>query len=396
MTGPGQILCGTTISWRSIGGVNEIVRNLSARSRSSHVWAARQHYGPSLHADEDDGVPKVFLEPRRGGAKASMLAGRLRRRAPGIAVETFGWAFRPAVESVGAVDAVVFVGTGVELLGFEFLRYARRRRLPFLVLPAIHPGTWGDGPLDGRLYRSADRVFALSEHERATLERLGVPSERTIVLRPGPTVDAGGDSERFRSRYGLGDEVLVGFVGRRTVGKRLDLLVAALGLLPDELRARLRLVVAGPEADARLDLPPGTLDVGVPLGSAKADLFAAIDILCLPSSTEALGLVYLDAWSYGKPVVTGTAPGSRELVRHGVDGLHADGDAASVAAALRVLAIDRARAAAMGEAGRERQRREYTWALATEAYDREVVAAAAEHAPRPMSSPVRRREARSS
>lgn len=395
MSDLGPILCGTTISWRSVGGLNAIVLNLASHSSSAHVWVAREHYRPTYDYDDLEGLPTVLLDPRRGGTRAMAVARRLGRRAPTLAIGAFGWAVRPALASASSsASGVLWVGNGAEFLGFELLRFARRRHLPFLVWPAIHPGTWGDAPLDARLYCDADRVLAQSRYEHRTLERLGVPSDRIVLVRPGPTVDPGGDAERFRRGHGIGDEFLVGFVGRRTVGKGLDLLIGAFGLLPTEIRSRTRLVVAGPSGDARAELPPGSVDVGVCDERAKADLFAALDVLCLPSAAESFGLVYLDAWSYGKPVIAGVAPASRELVRHGVDGLHVERDHAAVAAAIRELASDPGRAAAMGAAGLERQRREYTWPSAAAAYDEAMGAAAVEPTPRVPRTQSRRQEAR--
>jgi len=61
---------------------------------------------------------------------------------------------------------------------------------------------------------------------------------------------------------------------------------------------------------------------GLPNELGKADAFAGCDVFCLPSAHESFGIVYVEAWSYGKPVICGTAPACRELVEPGVTGLH--------------------------------------------------------------------------
>ena len=72
-------------------------------------------------------------------------------------------------------------------------------------------------------------------------------------------------------------------------------------------------------------LPHGSFrDIGLASERTKADALAACDVFCLPSSHESFGIAYVEAWSYGKPVICGTAPACRELVDNGKSGLWAD------------------------------------------------------------------------
>jgi glycosyltransferase involved in cell wall biosynthesis len=69
----------------------------------------------------------------------------------------------------------------------------------------------------------------------------------------------------------------------------------------------------------------------------------------------------LEAMALGRPVVAADVGGTAELVLDGDTGfLTPAGDAAAVARALVRLAADPARADAMGEAGRSRQRERFT------------------------------------
>ncbi len=52
-----------------------------------------------------------------------------------------------------------------------------------------------------------------------------------------------------------------------------------------------------------------------------SSMMAGSDIFVLPSKTEALGLVYLEAFSAGIPVISGTEGGCREIVIHEKSGL---------------------------------------------------------------------------
>jgi phosphatidylinositol alpha-1,6-mannosyltransferase len=81
---------------------------------------------------------------------------------------------------------------------------------------------------------------------------------------------------------------------------------------------------------------------------------------------EALGICYLEAAATGLAVVGGRSGGAPDAVLEGRTGLVVDGrDVAAVAAAVAALLRDRARARAMGAAGRE-------WVASTWSWDGQV------------------------
>ena len=103
-----------------------------------------------------------------------------------------------------------------------------------------------------------------------------------------------------------------------------------------------------------------------PLGfvskQTQADILAAADVLALPSRTDSFGIVFLDAWANGIPVIGANAGGIPGVVSDGVDGLLVPfGDVAALAGALRLLLNDPALRRRMGEAGREKVLAHYTW-----------------------------------
>jgi glycosyltransferase involved in cell wall biosynthesis len=90
-------------------------------------------------------------------------------------------------------------------------------------------------------------------------------------------------------------------------------------------------------------------------------LAAALDVLVLPSLSEALGLVLLEAGALGVPVVATAVGGIPEVVEDGVTGiLVPPGQPDALADAVTRLLRDPERARAMGEAGRARVEREFT------------------------------------
>ncbi len=164
-------------------------------------------------------------------------------------------------------------------------------------------------------------------------------------------------------RYG--ERIVLG-VGRLIYYKGFETLVGAMA----DVRATALIAGDGPlsgalEAEvARL----GVADRVVLLGRVNdADLKAyyhACDVFALPSveRSEAFGIVQLEAMACGKPVVNTRLDSAVPHVSlDGLTGLTVPpGDRAALAAALNALLDDPARRAAMGAAGRQRVREEFS------------------------------------
>jgi glycosyltransferase involved in cell wall biosynthesis len=264
-----------------------------------------------------------------------------------------------------------YVGTGWELLGFPALKEARRLGSVFTVWPAVHPGSWGDGPLDIHLYQQADAIFAQSQFEKKHLTALGVPGARVHVTGLAPAVEVQGCGARFRVKHGLRGRPLILFLGRRQKYKGFHELCRAMPIVlkmhPDTC-----LVSIGPWGEP--PYPPVPAQAQLDLEKAdeieKADALAACDVLCVPSSGEAFGMVYVEAWSYGKPVVAGPAPAVRELVSDAVNGFCVDQRADEIAGALIRLLSDPALRMYLGSNGQRLQEQQFTWAAVAEVHKR--------------------------
>jgi len=93
----------------------------------------------------------------------------------------------------------------------------------------------------------------------------------------------------------------------------------------------------------------------------KLDAIAACDVLCLPSRADVFPLVFVEAWTMGRPVVCGDFPGSSEVVRHGIDGLVTPVTGEALAAALVEVLTNHGLRARLGAAGHARARQDLTW-----------------------------------
>ena len=252
-----------------------------------------------------------------------------------------------------------------------------------VITPHFHPGhphyeRW----IHYRLLRRCDAVIAVSEYERGYLASKGIDAARIVVTGNGVDVDdyRPRDVARFRAdllrAHGLPDNVrAVVFLGRKLEYKGIATLVEALERLQGRHDAALFL--AGPSSpwfDAYYrDLRDRArvIDLGTLAHADKVDLLHMADVLVLPSRFEAFGIVLLEAWACGTPVIaaaTGAMPG---IVADG--GFVFDyGDAGDLAVKLARLLDDPGLAREMARRGRTRLLERYTWdkvaAAAREAY----------------------------
>lgn len=189
-----------------------------------------------------------------------------------------------------------------------------------------------------RVLEDADMVIFVSESEAATAhERLG--HDRIAHLPNG--VDcarfAQGDGAAFRGQHGIPQDAFVALnISRIDAQKNQLLLVASFRELaarradahlvlmgpvtqPD-YAARLRNCISQSGLDGRVHVLPGLKNND----PALVDAYHACDVFVLPSMHEPFGIVVLEAWSAGRPVIASNVGGLRTLVRDYETGLQFD------------------------------------------------------------------------
>ncbi len=219
--------------------------------------------------------------------------------------------------------------------------------------------------------RNLDAAISNSRSTADTVRELTGVSPRVIPWGPPRgAVDLSRNPKEDTDPSGGLPVVLA--VGRIVERKGFPVLVRA----AERLRGKARVVIVGGGEDekalAREVERRKVGDVvelaGRLLNEKLADLYARCAVFCLPAiidsrgETEGLGVVLIEAMSHGKPVVASGLGGIPDAVEDGKTGLlipH-DDPKALADALLRVIGDD-GLARRLGEAGRERAKRLFSW-----------------------------------
>ena len=233
-------------------------------------------------------------------------------------------------------------------------------RGPRLLLPAAHDEPWLRLGAVARMLTAVDALVYGTPEERALLERIH-PAVRDLPWEVGSVgVEAPPDVDprRFTGPRSLNAPYLL-YAGRAGAGKGSDLLLAGHRHLRTE-RADVDLVLLG-EAGNALPAEPGLRRVGWVDDVERWDALAGATAVVVPSRLESLGLLVLEAWAVGTPVLVnaGSEVLSAQVARAG-GGLTFGSPAEFAAAALRLL-DDPAGARALGTAGRDYVGRHHRW-----------------------------------
>jgi glycosyltransferase involved in cell wall biosynthesis len=255
---------------------------------------------------------------------------------------------------------VILAGYAPFSLPRQVLWAARRSNVPVVLLPFIHEtDRYHQFNSLLRTYERAAAVLTLSRHTSDFLREY-VPCANPVTLGAGVTAVGTGtiSAAAFRASHGLDDRPVILYVGRKEQGKRYDLAVDAVEMLSGEAM----LMMVGRDVDGKVIDSDRVRQLGTLSDEELAAAYEACDVFVLPSEFESFGMVFLDAWLRGKPVIGNLACGAAaSLIEDGVDGFLCR-DAREIAMAAQRLIDEPALALRMGAAGRAKTLADYTWA----------------------------------
>ena len=264
----------------------------------------------------------------------------------------------------------------------EWINLARRHKTIFTIHSTEY-GRCGNNNFGGNSKRirhlewlgsyCCDRVITVSNAlKNEAMWLYNIPEAKTDVVYNGVScsdfnswIDPGG----VRRQYGIGPmDPMVLDVGRLVYQKGPDLLVSAIPyILNYHPNAKFVFVGDGEmraevEQQARnIGVSHATRFVGKQGSNALRDLFKATDCVCVPSRNEPFGIVILEAWSAGKPVVATVNGGPNEIVWHDVNGLKIQDNPQSIAWGIGTIFEDFDHARWMGHNGRMTVETAFSW-----------------------------------
>ena len=184
-------------------------------------------------------------------------------------------------------------------------------------------------------------LLAVSGAMRRSMAKMGMDADKIRVHYTGVDLDTFEITDRAAAKATLGfDGPVVLCVGALIPRKGQDLLVRALPLLPD-----VTLLLAG-QGQYRRNIESLAQELGVDrrigfLGSVPHHklprIFAAADVMALPSASEGLANAWVESLACGTPIVISDVGGARELLDRPEAGQIVAREPEAIAAAIRAI-----------------------------------------------------------
>jgi glycosyltransferase involved in cell wall biosynthesis len=186
----------------------------------------------------------------------------------------------------------------------------------------------------------ADAVFSITADVRRKLIEVGVDENKVFVI---PNMVR---CHELPHRNARNQPPVIATMGRFVGKKGFDVFINALSILHDKGHQFKAVIGGGGGEEAELRKLVKTLGLQDRVTfpgwiEHKKEFYKGADIFCLPSLHEPFGIVLLEAFMYGAPVVTSDSEGPRDIITPNYDALMVPkGDATAMAAALAKLIND--------------------------------------------------------
>lgn len=216
----------------------------------------------------------------------------------------------------------------------------------------------------------SDKVIARSEEMKRVLERFGVPTQKIVVIGAGVDTNLFRPMDKNKARKDLElpiDKHIVLYVGRLHEMKGVKLIYECAERMPEVL-----FVMVG-DGTVKTDIK-NCLFVGDKRYEAIPPWMSAADILVLPSYSEGLPNVVMEALSCATPAIVTDVGGCPEVVKDGETGFVVPvGDVEALEDKIKYMLENEGLRAKMGKFGRgdmvKRYEREKVIGMLKEVYE---------------------------
>jgi len=260
--------------------------------------------------------------------------------------------------------------------------WCRKNRIPVVFTPhGIYPPrsfinhlvkTVYDHSFGNLLFRSSNKIVALTDHNRRLLLKLGAPKDRIMLIPNGVNVDEFNKTKQRNKKKPeeQSDDPVLLYVGRIDWNKGLERVIEA---LPDLRKSfdHIKFLIVGPDyADHSENLLALARELGVSESvvmtgevseEQKSFYYSVADAFVLPAIYEGLSLSLLEAMASSLPIVV-TKNGSGGIL---VDGVHAllmnDCSAQEISGLVSMILTDPRVAERIGKNAFDLVLKEFSW-----------------------------------
>jgi len=175
------------------------------------------------------------------------------------------------------------------------------------LIPCLHNEGYARMKVTGAMFDRVNAALFLSKAEMRLAESLygGLRHCEPVMMGCGVDEIYDADAAGFRSRFGLGEDPFILYVGRRDATKNTPLLVEYFRRYKKlKSGSPLRLVLIGSGAvPIPGEVASSVIDLGFTSVSDKSGAYAAATVLCQPSRMESFSIVIMESWLCGRPVM---------------------------------------------------------------------------------------------
>lgn len=375
----------------SLGGTQHTMKKISECLHKQFddkvtVLTTNSFYGPNNAAFKRIEEKEVFINgvhvKRFGFLRAHKPLLKLMSRAsvrisgrglPGSVAELAVGPYSSSMkEAIVKTDADVICASSVH---YRFADYGIYRKhladpRPFVLYGALHLETTQVPAKYIARIKASDHYIANTLYEKDFLIQQGMPGEKitvagaaTDILEHSATIT---NSNDVKTELGMdANKKIILCISRQEAFKGLPVLLDAFKQLQNENSC---LVIAGAKGtysenlQQAVDAIPNLFVYTDISQQMKCNLLQLADAVVLPSKEESFGVVFLEAWSFKKPVIGARIGAIASLVKEYEDGyLFTPDNAEELALRIKEVIADNTKNKLMGEAGYAKVQQHYTW-----------------------------------
>ncbi|MBC2724382.1 MAG: glycosyltransferase family 4 protein, partial [Desulfosporosinus sp.] len=275
-------------------------------------------------------------------------------------------------------DVMAVTPLGDLLAFYPYLAKRFGKKTPLVYWGALHILDNYIHPSILKAIKNVEAYVANTSYERDVLVSKGIPKNKIHVLGVGihPESFSTANGQTIRDKFVLDNHPVVAFIGRQAIGKGIDTLLNAMQAVWKKIPSA-RLLIAGDRSTFSDQLHQMVGELSTPekdrviivdgfSEDEKPNLFAACDVFVTASGIESFGIVYVEAWGCGKPVIGSRIGAVQSVISDGKDGLLVPyGNVGQLSEAILTLLKDEKLRIRLAENGRIKVETEYNWEVIT-------------------------------